>query len=105
MIWAPDAAAAITLAARAVDEVGVRADLLPVRVGVHTGPAVMQGCDWYGSAVNVAARPAGEAQPNQALISGTTRLAAHGASVNRLGPQRDLLLRSLARPVAARPLA
>src|SRR3954454_11606978 len=55
MIWAPDAAAAIALARRAVDELGSRPDLLPVRVGVHTGPAVMRGCDWYGSAVNVAA--------------------------------------------------
>ena len=43
------------------------ADLLPVRVGVHTGPAVMRGCDWYGSAVNVAARLAAQAEPNQAL--------------------------------------
>jgi hypothetical protein len=39
-----------------------------VRVGVHTGPAVMEGCDWYGSAVNVAARPASEVAPNEALI-------------------------------------
>jgi hypothetical protein len=44
-----------------------RADLLPVRVGVYTGPAVMQGCDWYGSAVNVAARLAAQAEPNEAL--------------------------------------
>ena len=56
MIWAPDPADAIAIAAHAVEEVGTRSDLLPVRVGVHTGPAVMRGCDWYGSAVNVAAR-------------------------------------------------
>jgi class 3 adenylate cyclase len=49
MIWSPDPAAAVTLAGRAVEEVGTRSDLLPVRVGVHTGPAVMRGCDWYGS--------------------------------------------------------
>src|SRR5437867_2322201 len=48
MIWAPDATAAIALAGRAVDELGGRPDLLPIRVGVHTGPAVMRGCDWYG---------------------------------------------------------
>src|SRR5215217_4164663 len=40
MIWAPDPAGAIALAARAVEVVGTRADLLPVRLGVHTGPAV-----------------------------------------------------------------
>jgi class 3 adenylate cyclase len=26
------------------------------------------GCDWYGSAVNVAARLAAQAEPNQALV-------------------------------------
>src|SRR5689334_13599924 len=36
MIWAPDAARAISLAAHAVQTIGTRSDLLPVRVGVHT---------------------------------------------------------------------
>ena len=101
MIWAPDPAAAIALASRAVTEVGTRADMAPMRVGVHTGPAVMRGCDWYGSSVNVAARLAAEAEPNQALVSATTRAAA-GAGVERsLGPCRELTLRGITRPVAA----
>jgi hypothetical protein len=29
----------------------------------------MRGCDWYGSAVNVAARLAAQAEPNEALVS------------------------------------
>jgi adenylate cyclase len=73
MIWSPDAAQAVALAARLVEEVGIRSDLLPVRVGVHTGPVVMLGGDWYGSSVNVAARLAGEATANEALISWATR--------------------------------
>jgi class 3 adenylate cyclase len=101
MIWAPDAGQAMALAADAVREVGTRPDLLPVRVGVHTGPAVMRGCDWYGSAVNVAARLAAEAQPNEALVSAATRGAARGAAARRLGPPRELVLRGLDRPVAA----
>jgi adenylate cyclase len=44
-IWSPDAGQAIALAARTVEDVGTRPDLLPVRAGVHTGPAVMRGCD------------------------------------------------------------
>ena len=68
MIWFPDAARAVALAVRLVEQVGMRPDLLPVRVGVHAGPAVMRGGDWYGSAVNLAARLAGEATPNEALI-------------------------------------
>lgn len=76
MIWSPDAAQAVELATAAVREIGTRADLLPVRVGVHTGPAVMDGMDWYGGTVNVAARLADEAEPNQALISSATLAAA-----------------------------
>ena len=83
MIWAPDPADAVALAARAVDEIGTRPDLLPVRVGVHTGPAVMRGCDWYGSAVNVAARLARQAEPNEALVSAATRAAAATDSPRR----------------------
>jgi adenylate cyclase len=100
MIWAPDAGCAVALAADAVREVGAREDLLPVRVGVHTGPAVMRGCDWYGSAVNVAARRAAEADSNEALVSAATRDAAGGRLTRRLGEPRQLVLRGLERPVA-----
>jgi class 3 adenylate cyclase len=98
MIWAPDAAQAMALAARAVREVGTRADLLPVRVGAHTGPAVMQGGDWYGNAVNVAARLADEAHPNEALISVTTRSAA-GELEWALRKRFELVLRGIENPV------
>jgi class 3 adenylate cyclase len=101
MIWAPDAARAVALAARAVEQVGARPDLLPVRVGVHTGPAVMRGCDWYGSAVNVAARLAAEAEPGQALVSAATRAAAGGSAAVRLGDRRELRLRGMGQPVSA----
>jgi adenylate cyclase len=104
MIWAPRAAGAVALAAATIEKVGNDPDLLPVRVGVHTGPAVMQGCDWYGSAVNVAARLASEAGPNEALISSTTREAARDGDA-RLTEGRELTLRGVARPVSAWTLA
>ena len=100
MIWAPDAGEAVALAARTVEEVGARPDLLPVRVGVHTGAAVMRGCDWYGSAVNVAARLAAEAAPNEALISASTRTAARD-NESRLGARREVSLRGVEQPLAA----
>jgi adenylate cyclase len=105
MIWAPDPGAAVLLASRAVEEVGTRADLLPVRVGVHTGPAVMRGCDWYGSSVNVAARLAAGAAPNEALVSAATRAAAGARLATRLDERREVSLRGLERPVAAWRLA
>lgn len=104
MIWAPDAAQAVALAARTVQEVGTRPDLLPVRVGAHTGPALMRGGDWYGSAVNVAARLAGEAQPNEALISVTTRSAARHLE-SALKTRCELVLRGVERPIVAWRLA
>jgi class 3 adenylate cyclase len=100
MIWAPDAGAAMALAAEVVERLGTRPDLLPVRVGVHTGPAVMRGCDWYGSAVNLAARLADEARPNEVLVSAATREAASGRLSRRLGSPRELVLRGLERPIA-----
>jgi class 3 adenylate cyclase len=100
MIWAPDAGQAMALAAQAVNDVGTRPDLLPVRVGVHTGAVVMRGCDWYGGAVNVAARLAAEANPNEALVSAATRDAALGRPALSLGAPRELVLRGLERPIA-----
>jgi class 3 adenylate cyclase len=101
MIWAPNAADALALAAHTVEDVGRRHDLLPVRVGVHTGPAVMRGCDSYGSAVNVAARLAGQAEPNEALVSAATRAAASGEETRPLEAQREFVLRGVERPIAA----
>src|SRR5919197_1424184 len=93
MIWSPDAGEAVALAADALERVGAREDLLPVRVGVHTGPAVMRGRDWYGGAVNVAARLAAEAQPNEALISAATRDAAREFPRSERMERRQLALR------------
>jgi adenylate cyclase len=99
MIWTPDATQAVALAARTIKEVGTRPDLLPVRVGTHTGTAVMRGRDWYGRTVNVAARLAAEAAPNEALISSATRAAAHSELTRHLRARRELLLRGIERPV------
>jgi class 3 adenylate cyclase len=105
MIWAPDAAHAVALAAHTVEGVGTRPDLLPVRVGVHTGPAVMRGCDWYGSAVNVAARLADQAEPNEALISAATCAAVSGRDARSMTDRRELALRGVGQRVSAWRLA
>ena len=101
MIWAPEAAQAVALATDAVREVGTRADLLPVRVGVHTGAAVMDGMDWYGATVNVAARLADEAEPNQALVSATTLAAAMSRLSRPPKARREFVLRGVEQPIVA----
>jgi adenylate cyclase len=105
MIWAPDPGAAVDLAGQAIEEVGGRPDLLPVRVGVHTGPAVMDGCDWYGGAVNLAARLAAEAGPNEALVSSATHAASRGRLERSLVAGNDLVLRGMSRPISVWRLA
>jgi adenylate cyclase len=101
MIWAPDAARAVALAADTLEAIGNRVDLLPVRVGVNTGPAVMCGWDWYGNTVNVAARLASQADPNEALVSATSLAAASGDLPRPLGRRRLLALHGVERPVVA----
>jgi class 3 adenylate cyclase len=100
MIWVPDASQAVALAARALAEVGTRPDLLPLRVGTHTGPALLRGADWYGNAVNVAARLAAEAEPNEALISYATGDAA-GERERLPRAVREVVLPGVERPIMA----
>jgi adenylate cyclase len=105
MIWAPSSAAGVTLAVDTVERVGKRDDLLPVSVGVHTGPAVSRGGDWYGSAVNVAARLADQAGPNEALVSDVAWVLAACEISEPVEAQRDLALKGIGSPVAAWRLA
>jgi adenylate cyclase len=47
--------------------------MLGVRVGIHTGSAVRRGDDWFGSAVNLAARVADTARAGEVLVTEPTR--------------------------------
>ena len=79
MLRVPDPARAVRLAVRIVTEFGSSRGFPAVRVGMHTGPAVERGADWFGSTVNIAARVAELAQEREVLLSGATRdaVAAH----------------------------
>jgi adenylate cyclase len=43
--------------------------LPPAHIGLHTGPVVFQGGDYFGRTVNVAARIAEQAKPGQLLVT------------------------------------
>lgn len=47
--------------------------VLHVRIGIHTGPAVSRGEDWYGATVNVASRLSEAAGQDEVLLSDVTR--------------------------------
>ena len=86
MLRAADAAAALQLARRLVDEVGGRHGFPGIRIGVHTGPAVERERDWFGATVNLASRVADLADADEVILTRAT-LEAVG------DPPPDLALR------------
>jgi adenylate cyclase len=79
MVRVPEASAAVELAVRLIGEVGTRHGSLAVRVGAHTGPAVHRDGDWFGAAVNLAARVAAAAGRGEILMTEATHSAAREA--------------------------
>ena len=73
MIHGEDAARVVALALRLRRELASELLFPPLRMGVHTGPAVQRDGDWYGATVNVAARIADDAGAGEVLLSMKTR--------------------------------
>ena len=90
MIRADDAAEAVLLGARMHDELAAIPGMPPVHVGIHTGRAVERDGDWFGAAVNLAARVADAARGGELLMTEATVAAAGdigGVELLCLGPQ------------------
>jgi class 3 adenylate cyclase len=73
MIHGHDAVRVLTLALRLSREMSDEGWCPPLRIGVHSGPAVQRDGDWYGSTVNIAARLADSACAGEILMSVETR--------------------------------
>ena len=73
----------------------------PVRVGIHTGPAVQRDGDWYGATVNVAARLCHAAGGGEVLVSAATREAAGRVRHADWGERRLHWLRNVPDPIPA----
>jgi adenylate cyclase len=80
--------AAAVLAALEMAEIVVRHGLPPAHVGIHAGPVVLQGGDYFGRTVNIAARIADYARPGEVLVSQEVVDAADGGPVafTEIGP-------------------
>jgi class 3 adenylate cyclase len=76
MVRVEDAAASVRLSVHVADQVGDRHNFPTVRVGMHTGGAIEREGDWFGSAVNLAARVSAEASGRDVLLTEATRDAA-----------------------------
>ena len=94
-----DPAAAIQFAHDLSDQGMRRHRNLAVRIGLHYGPAVRRGDDWFGATVNVAARVAGLAEPGEVLTTAEAARAAGdiaGVSFRSRGEHR---LKNVRRPM------
>jgi adenylate cyclase len=92
---------AVELGLRIVEELERMPGFPPVRVAVHTGTAVSRGGDWYGRAVNVAARLCAVAGGGEVLVSEATREAAGRLRGVDFGERRMHWLRNVTQPVSA----
>jgi adenylate cyclase len=99
MLRCDEPQAAIRLALQLVDDLDDEPGVPPVRVGIHTGPAVANGGDWYGRTVNVAARLCSVAPGGEVMVSEATRSAAGGISGVDWGKRELHWLRNVSEPV------
>src|SRR5207302_7620177 len=99
MIRCDRAQDAVLLGLRLVDELEREGDFPPVRVGIHTGPALANDGDWYGRTVNVAARLCAVARGGEVMVSESTREAAGGAPEVDWGERELHWLRNVSEPV------
>ena len=76
MVVAHEPYCALAIAQRLIEGARGRGGALGVRVGMHTGVAVERGGDWFGAAVNLAARVGAAAGAGEALMTAATRNSA-----------------------------
>jgi len=94
-----DPAAAIRFALELSHHSMRRHEHLAVRVGLHYGPALRRGGDWFGATVNIAARVVALAAPGEVLTTAeTARAAGHieGVSYSSRGETK---LKHVRRPM------
>ena len=97
MVHYREPAGAVRSALRLVEQLP-QAGLPPAHVGVAAGPVVVQGGDYFGRTVNLAARIAAHAGAGQVLVSGRVAESTppQGVSFVELGRLR---FKGIARPV------
>ena len=72
------------------------ADLLRVRIGMHTGEAIMEDGDLFGHSVVLAARVAGQARGGEILVSSLVREIVESRGDLAFGETREVELKGLA---------
>jgi adenylate cyclase len=99
LLRVPDPRHAVELALHIAHDV-LRGHGAPaVRVGLHHGTAVERDGDYYGAAVNLAARVSAEASGGEVLLTGTTAALAPAVEGVYYEPRGRQALRNVREPV------
>lgn len=101
MIRCDRPADAVHLGLCLVDELAQEDDFPLVRVGIHSGPALTSGGDWYGRTVNVAARLCAVAPGGEVMVSESTRASAGRLAGIDWGARELHWLRNVSQPIGA----
>ena len=101
LLRSDEAADGINLALQMVSELESVPGFPPIRVGVHTGPAVERQGEWYGHTVNVASRLCSAASGGEVLVSEQARVTAGRLPRVEFGERRLHWLRNVTEPIAA----
>jgi adenylate cyclase len=99
MLRCTEPRAAVLLGLRLVGELDDENGFPPVRVGIHTGPAIANEGDWYGRTVNVAARLCSVAPGGEVMVSESTRHAAGSVPGVEWSDKELHWLRNVSEPV------
>lgn len=99
MIRTSDPAAAVRLGRRIVEEVGRQHGFPAIRIGMHSGAAVERSGDWFGAAVNLAARVSGAAAGGEVLLTAATRERAGEIDGVELRERGRRAMKNVAEPV------
>jgi len=98
MFFFKEPGAAVVSALEMVEEAPAEG-LPPAHVGLHAGPVVQQDGDYYGRTVNVAARIAGRAGPDEVLVSEEVAQLSSGSSGVRFEDLGPVELKNVSRPI------
>jgi adenylate cyclase len=99
MLTVDDPAGAIVLALRITHELMREHGTPAVRVGLHHGDAVEREGDYFGAAVNLAARVSAEAAGGEVLVTGKTAALASDVHGVLYEPRGRRALRNVREPV------
>jgi adenylate cyclase len=99
MVRHADPAQAVALGLSAAHDVIAGHGFPAVRVGMHDGPAIARGGDWFGATVNLAARVAAVAAGGEVLLTEAVREAAAGLGGVEFESRGEHRIRNVATPV------